>query len=218
MGNIDRAIIKRMHTLDVCHEEPVVSGPNKKNSVKELHQVGQELYNSFGRELLQLDLNRHKLQQKIMSDTNLSTERRYYVSTQARRMFKRLMVATKMDATSISTVEIASELVISHKAAVQLIDDALGFKVIDQIEIHDDVCEQTGITIKSKQNTPKYRYAATEAWMNSFLNHGCLHAYEVGEDLARARTLYGEFHRFVELGKINHVTGVYDMWKYRIQK
>lgn len=214
--NIDEAFQRRVFSLDIDKNKPVVEG-GRSIASKEVHsEIAQELYNSFGRELLRLDINRHKIQQRIVNDTSQTKERRYYVSTQARRIFKRLMVATKMDNDSLSAVQIASELVISHKAAMQLIDDALGFGVIEIIEMVDDVCEQTGAVIKQKTNAAKKRYRATEDWMNSFLNYGCLHAYETGEQLTRARTLYSEYHRFMVLTHTASGTGSYNMRKFKI--
>ena len=214
--NIDEVFQRRVFSLDIDKNRPVVEGERSIAS-KEVHsEIAQELYNSFGRELLRLDINRHQIQQRIINDTTQTKERRYYVSTQARRMFKRLMVATKMDKASLSAVEIASELVISHKAAMQLIDDALGFGVIEIIEMADDVCEQTGVVLTRKSNGSKKRYRATQDWTNSFLNNGCLHAYETGEQITRARTLYSEYHRFMVLTHTVHGTGSYNMSKFKI--
>ena len=213
---LDEAFQRRVFSIEIDKNKPMVEGACSVSSNEVLHEVAQELYNSFGRELLRLDINRHQIQQRILNDTSQSKERRYYVSTQARRLFKRLMVATKMDKASLSAVEIASELVISHKAAVQLIDDALGFGVIEVIEVADDVCEQTGAVIKRTSNACKKRYRATQDWTNSFLNNGCLHAYETGEQITRARTLYSEYHRFVILTNTAHGTGSYDMKKFKV--
>lgn len=216
--NIDEAFQRRVFSLDIDKNRPVVEGERSIAS-KEVHsEIAQELYNSFGRELLRLDINRHQIQQRIVNDTSQTKERRYYVSTQARRMFKRLMVATKMDKSSLSAVEIASELVISHKAAMQLIDDALGFGVIEIIKMSNDgdVCEQTGAVITRNSNASKKRYRATQDWTNSFLNNGCLHAYETGEQITRARTLYSEYHRFMVLTDTATGTGSYNMSKFKI--
>ena len=214
--NIDEAFQRRVFSLDMDKNKPIVEGERSIDS-KEVHsEIAQELYKSFGRELLRLDINRHKIQQRIINDTTQTKERRYYVSTQARRMFKRLMVATQMDKASLSAVEIASELVISHKAAMQLIDDALGFGVIEVIEMADDVCEQTGAIIKQRPNASKRRFRATQDWTNSFLNNGCLHAYETGEQITRARTLYSEYHRFMVLTQTAHGTGSYNMRKFKV--
>ena len=103
---IDEAFQRRVFTLDVDKNKPMVEGERSVSSGTTLGEVGQELYNSFGRELLRLDINRHQIQQRIINDPDQSMERRYYVSTQSRRIFKRLMVATKMDNTSLSTVDI----------------------------------------------------------------------------------------------------------------
>lgn len=209
--NIDEAFQRRVFSLDMDKNKPVVEGGLSSSAYEVLHEVGQELYNSFGRELLRLDINRHQIQQRIINDPEQSMERRYYVSTQSRRMFKRLMVATKMDNTSLSTVEIASELMISHKAATQLITDALGFEVIDTVTLEqDDICEQTGAVIKERPSLAKKRYRATEDWMNSFLNNGCLYAYETGEQITRARTLYSEFHRYKILTNTGFGLGSYN--------
>ena len=221
---IDEAFQRRVFTLDVDKNKPMVEGERSVSSNIVLHEVSQELFNSFGRELLRLDINRHQIQQRIINDPNQTMERRYYVSTQARRVFKRLMVATKMDNTSLSTVEIASELMISHKAAAQLVTDALGFKVIETITLEQDVCEETGAVIKERPSLSKKRYRATQDWMNSFLNNGCCHAYETGEQITRARTLYSEYHRFMVLTQTTHGTGSYnnskkfpDMRKFRAE-
>ena len=115
-----------------------------------------------------------------------------------------------MDNTSLSTVDIASTLMISHKAAAQLVTDALGFKVIETITLEQDVCEETGAVIKERPSLSKKRYRATQDWMNSFLNNGCCHAYETGEQITRARTLYSEYHRFMVLTQITHGTGSYN--------
>lgn len=214
--NIDEAFQRRVFSLDMDKNKPVVEGKPSIASQEVHSEIAQELYNSFGRELLRLDINRHQIQQRILNDRSQSKERRYYVSTQARRVFKRLMVATKMDNSALSVVEIASDLVISHKAAMQLVDDALGFGVIEIIEMSDDVCEQTGAVIKQKTNASKRRFRATEDWMNSFLNYGCLHAYETGEQITRARTLYSEYHRFMVLTHTASGTGSYNMKKFKI--
>ena len=207
---IDEAFQRRVFTLDVDKNKPMVEGERSVSSNIVLHEVSQELFNSFGRELLRLDINRHQIQQRIINDPNQTMERRYYVSTQARRVFKRLMVATKMDNTSLSTVEIASELMISHKAAAQLVTDALGFKVIETITLEQDICAETGAVIKERPSLSKKRYRATQDWMNSFLNNGCCHAYETGEQITRARTLYSEYHRFMVLTQTTHGTGSYN--------
>ena len=114
--NIDEAFQRRVFSLDMDKNKPVVEGKPSIASQEVHSEIAQELYNSFGRELLRLDINRHQIQQRILNDRSQSKERRYYVSTQARRVFKRLMVATKMDNSALSVVEIASDLVISHKA------------------------------------------------------------------------------------------------------
>ena len=214
--NIDEAFQRRVFSIEIDKNKPMVEGACSVSSKEVLGEVGQELYNSFGRELLRLDINRHQIQQRVLNDTSQSKERRYYVSTQVRRLFQRLLVATKMDKSSLSAVEIASELVISHKAAMQLIDDALGFGVIEVIEMADDVCERTGAVIKQKSNASKRRFWATQDWTNSFLNNGCLHAYETGEQITRARTLYSEYYRFEILTNTAHGTGSYNMKKFKV--
>jgi hypothetical protein len=213
---LDEVFQQKVFSLEIDKNKPIVDGEHSSSTLEVHREIGQELFYSFGRELLRLDINRHKTQQEKMNDTSLSKERRYYVSTQARRIFKRLMVATRMDGSALTKVEIAVELSVTHKAATQLIDDAIGFDVIETIEMEDDICEQTGAVIKQKPNASTKRYRATQDWMNSFLNNGCLNAYENMEQITRARTLYSEYHRFMVLTHSGHGTGSYNMKKFKV--
>jgi hypothetical protein len=95
------------------------------------------------------------------------------------------MCLCNLEDSPTTTVEIAATLSISHKAASDLIKDALGFGVVNET-----------------MNNKRKRYSAKSWWVNTFIDNGAQWNFKNGEQLVRARWLYNEFARANSLNTV----------------
>lgn len=195
MVELENALSRRMKTQDVSHRKSIklvdIHGNRKKTSMtdEDMAAVDDELWLMYGMELLRVDLRKHQKQQAITQDNSLPDERRFWVSTQSRRMFKRLMCLAAGDNQPRTIADIASELYITHKAATQLVKDGMSFNVLKKELL-------TPVTRNGKQIKGRYAYRATDSWLSSFLQNGLRFSSEWSEDLTRSRELFNEWRRY----------------------
>ena len=102
---------KKLFQIDVSHAVSRV----KARSDEELQQghldeVQNVLWKKYAANICSLELLKYQRTCELQNDSRMSQERRYYVSTPARRMFKKLMVLKRFEDTAIAIVDIASEL------------------------------------------------------------------------------------------------------------
>ena len=141
-------------------------------------EVQNELWKNYCINWCRFDLAKYKHICELQEDPNFSKERRYYVSTPARRMFKKLLVLKRFEGTPIPVVDIASALHLSHKAASDIVKDSIAFDTIDETMVEG-----------------RKRYMAKNWWAESLMRHGALFQYVHGETTVRSRWLYNEFAR-----------------------
>ena len=170
---------KKLFQIDVSH---VVSRV-KARSDKELQQahfdeIQNVLWKKYAADICSIELSKYQRTCELQNDPKLSQERRYYVSTSVRRMFKKLMVLKRFEDTAIAIVDIASELHISHKAASAIVKDSIGFDTITETVVDG-----------------RKRYTAQDWWAESLMKNGTHWLYVNTEDTARSRSLYSEFAR-----------------------
>ena len=170
---------KKLFQIDVSH---VVSRV-KARSDKELQQahfdeIQNVLWKKYAADICSIELSKYQRTCELQNDPKLSQERRYYVSTSVRRMFKKLMVLKRFENTAIAIVDIASELHISHKAASAIVKDSIGFDTITETVVDG-----------------RKRYTAQDWWAESLMKNGAHWLYVNTEDTARSRSLYSEFAR-----------------------
>lgn len=194
IGMLERVILQRLKQQDVTHKKSIklvdINGQRKKSSLtKELiEEVDDELWFEYGMHLLRLDLRKHQRQQSIVADNTYSNERRFWSSTQSRRMFKRLMCLAAGDHQPRTIADVASELYVTHKAASQLVKDALSYSVILKVVIDTP----SGVSKARVRNG----YMATDEWLESFLQNGLRFSFMWAEELQRSRDLFNEWHRY----------------------
>ena len=152
----------------------------RSNILDEIHfnEMQNEMWKNFCHALCVFELAKYKHQCTLENDPKFSKERRYYVSTYTRRMFKRIMVLQRFEETPIPIVDIASALHISHKAATSIVKDSLEFNTI-QVSIVDN----------------RKKYMAQDWWADSLMQNGAHKSYVLGEGIMQARLLYNEFAR-----------------------
>ena len=173
---------KRLFQIDVSH----AVSQGKARSDEELEQahldeVQNVLWKKYAANICALELRKYQRTCELQNDSKISKERRYYVSTYVRRMFKKLMVLKRFEDTSIAIVDIASELNISHKAASTLVKDSIGFDTI------------IGAVVGGRK-----RYTAQDWWVETMMKNGAHWSYVNTEDTVRSRSLYSEFARVNE--------------------
>ena len=194
-GMLEKVINKRLRTQDVSHRKRIklvdINGNRKKTSMSDeaMAAVDDELWLQYGMELLRVDLRKHQKQQAITQDNSLPDERRFWTSTQSRRMFKRLMCLAAGDNQPRTIADIASELYITHKAASQLVKDGMSFSVLKK----ELLSSPTG---SGRQTKGRYAYCATDKWFETFLQNGLRFSFEWAEELMRKRELFNEWHRY----------------------
>lgn len=148
-------------------------------------EIQRGLFRQYAIETLRFQLAQCSKVNRIVEDTANTKERRYYASTMTRRAFKKLMCLCNLEDSPTTTVEIAATLSISHKAASDLIKDALGFGVVNET-----------------MNNKRKRYSAKSWWVNTFIDNGAQWNFKNGEQLVRARWLYNEFARANSLNTV----------------
>lgn len=170
---------KRLYQVDVSNAVSRV----KVRSDEELQQahfdeVQNVLWKKYAANICALELRKYQRTCELQNDSKISKERRYYVSTYVRRMFKKLMVLKRFEDTSIAIVDIASELHISHKAASAIVKDSIGFDTIIETVV-----------------AGRKRYTAQDWWVETMMKNGTHWSYVNTEDTVRSRSLYSEFAR-----------------------
>jgi|SaaInl5LU_22_DNA_1037371.scaffolds.fasta_scaffold04237_8 hypothetical protein len=177
-----REVNKRLFQIDVSHAVSRV----KARSDKELQQdhfdeIQNVLWKKYTADICSMELMKYQRTCDLQNDSRMSKERRYYVSTPARRMFKKLMVLKRFEDTASAIVDIASELHISHKAASAIVKDSIGFDTITETVVDG-----------------RKRYTAQDWWAESMMKNGAHWLYVNTEDIIRSRSLYSEFARVNE--------------------
>ena len=173
---------KRLYQVDVSHA--VSQGKARSdNELQQAHldEVQNVLWKKYAAHICSLELRKYQRTCELQNDSKISKERRYYVSTYVRRMFKKLMVLKRFEDTSIAIVDIASELHISHKAASAIIKDSIGFDTIIETVV-----------------AGRKRYTAQDWWVETMMKNGTHWSYVNTEDTVRSRSLYSEFARVNE--------------------
>jgi hypothetical protein len=159
--------------------------PETELQKEHINEIQNTLWIGYCLNMIRFDLDRHKRLCETLDDSSQSKERRYYVSTEKRRMFKRLMCLKRLENTASSTSDIASALHISHKAASDIIKDSIGFDTVEQTTVHN-----------------RKRYCAKNWWVNTFMRNGARYAFLNGENLVRSRWLYSEYSKACISGSI----------------
>jgi Fic family protein len=152
-------------------------------------EIQRGLFRQYAIEILRFQLALNEKLTKVTEDMTQTKERRYYASTNTRRAFKKLMCLCNLEENSTTAVEVAATLSISHKAATDLIKDALSFGVVTE-------------TITNKRK----RYAAKSWWVATFFANGVKWAFKNSEQLVRSRVLYNEFARANSTNKVGAPT------------
>ena len=156
---------------------------SKFQASKELAQLQYDdiqnvLWMAYTKKICKLEVKRYQRLHELQNDPNLSSERRYFLSTPARRVFKKLMILKRFENSPVATVDIASAIYVSHKAASDIIKDALAFDTIEESTVDG-----------------RKRYVAKDWWVESTMRNGAHWQYVNGESCARQRLLYSEFAR-----------------------
>ena len=161
------------------------------DSVNQSHvdEIQRGLFRQYAIENLRFQLALNEKLTKVTEDTTQTKERRYYASTNTRRAFKKLMCLCNLEESPTTAVEVAATLSISHKAASDLIKDALGFGVVTE-------------TITNKRK----RYVAENWWVATFIANGAQWSFRNSEQLVRSRWLYNEFARANSMNKVGNPT------------
>ena len=136
------------------------------------------LWMAYTKKLCKLEIKRYQRLCELQTEPKFSKERRYFVSTPARRVFKKLMILKRFENSPIAVVDIASALHLSHKAASDIIKDALAFDTIEETKVDG-----------------RKRYSAKDWWVETTMRNGAHWQYVHGESSARQRLLYSEFAR-----------------------
>jgi hypothetical protein len=170
---------KRLFQIDVSNAVSRV----KARSDEELQQahfdeIQNVLWKKYAAHICSLELMKYQRTCELQNDAKLSKERRYYVSTSLRRMFKKLMVLKRFEDTAIAVVDIASELHVSYKAASAIVKDSIGFDTITETVVDG-----------------RKRYTAQDWWAESMMKNGAHWEYVNTENIVRSRDLYSEFAR-----------------------
>lgn len=194
MVELEQVLSRRIKMQDVTHRKSIkmvdILGMRKKTSMLDatMAAVEDDLWLTYGMELLRVDLRKHQQQQAVTQDGSLDDSRRFWASSQSRRMFKRLMCLAAGDNQPRTIADVASELYITHKAATQLVKDGMSFNVLSK---------QTFTLPKgSKGAKQRFGYMATNEWFTTFLQNGLRFSFEWAEDLIRSRELFNEWHRY----------------------
>lgn len=194
MVELEQVLSRRIKMQDVTHRKSIkmvdILGMRKKTSMLDatMAAVEDDLWLTYGMELLRVDLRKHQKQQAVTQDGSLDDSRRFWASSQSRRMFKRLMCLAAGDNQPRTIADVASELYITHKAATQLVKDGMSFNVLSK---------QTFTLPKgSKGAKQRFGYMATNEWFTTFLQNGLRFSFEWAEDLIRSRELFNEWHRY----------------------
>ena len=191
---LEKVLTQRLKMQDVSHRKSIklvdINGNRKKSTLtkQSIAEVDDVLWFSYGMELLRVDLRKHQRQQSIIADNTIDNARRFWASTQSRRMFKRLMCLAAGDQQPRTVADIASELYVTHKAATQLVKDAEFNAMITKVVINTP----SGVSKARERNG----YMATDAWLESFLQNGLRFSFEWADELMRARELFNEWHRY----------------------
>ena len=178
----------RMFQVDVSSEGSTGSvQPRLTVNQSHIDQIQTSLFRQYAMQILRFQLNMHLKMEAIKNDSSQTKERQYYASTHIRRAFKKLMCVKFLEGESITTVDVGSILRISHKAASDIIRDALGFETIEMLK---------------PDGTNRKRYMARSWWVRTFFNNGAKWWFEHSEELVRTRLLYNEFTRANNLDRI----------------
>ena len=170
---------KRLYQVDVSKAvSRVKARSDEELQQAHLDEVQNVLWKKYATDICSLQLMQYQRTCELQNDPKLSKERRYYVSTSVRRMFKKLMVLKRFEDTAIAIVDIASELHISHKAASAIVKDSIGFDTITETVVDG-----------------RKRYVAQDWWAESMMKNGAHWLYVTTEDIVRSRNLYSEFAR-----------------------
>lgn len=191
---LEKVISQRLKQQDVSHKKSIklvdINGQRKKSALTNdiIEEVDDELWFSYGMESLRYELRHHQRQQAIIADNSICNTRRFWVSTQTRRCFKKLMCLAAGDRQARTVADVASELYVTHKAATQLVKDAIYYEVIRKV-----VIEAPDGVSKARQRNG---YMATDEWLESVLQNGLRFNFEWAEELWRSRELFNEWHRY----------------------
>lgn len=159
----------------------------KGTSQKQMDDVKNLLWRGYCIALLRFDLERHVVVSRNAESKEATKQRRYYISTEKRRMFKRLMCLQRFLNDPVTVVDVASTLMISHKAASDIIKDSIGFDTINESIVEG-----------------RKRYMAKEWWVDTFMRNGASWTYQNGEEMIRSRQLYNLFLRENEQNKVTN--------------
>ena len=161
------------------------------DSVNQSHvdEIQRGLFRQYAIEILRFQLALNEKLTKVADDMTQTKERRYYTSTNTRRAFKKLMCLCNLEENPATAVEVAATLSISHKAASDLIKDALGFGVVTE-------------TITNKRK----RYVGENWWVATYIANGAQWDFKNSEQLVRSRWLYNEFARANSMNKLGDST------------
>ena len=154
---------------------------------EQMDDVQNLLWRGYCIALLRFDLERHVADCRNAESKEASKQRRYYISTEKRRMFKTLMCLQRFLNDPVTVVDVASTLKISHKAATDIIKDSIGFDTVDE-----------------SATEGRKRYMAKEWWVDTFMHNGSSWTYENGEELVRSRQLYNLYLRDNEQNKVTN--------------
>jgi len=170
---------KRLYQIDVSRAVSQVKFVSDAQ-LQQAHfdEIQNVLWKKYAAHICSLQLKQYQRTCELQNDPKLSKERRYYVSTSVRRMFKKLMVLKRFEDTAIAIVDIASELHISHKAASAIVKDSIGFDTITETVVDG-----------------RKRYTAQDWWVESTMRNGAHWTYVNTENIVRSRSLYSEFAR-----------------------
>lgn len=170
---------KKLFQIDVSNAvSQVKARSDEEPQQAHLDEVQNVLWKQYAAHLCSMELMKYQRTCTLQNDFKLSKERRYYVSTYMRRMFKKLMVLKRFEDTSLAIVDIASELHISYKAASAIVKDSIGFDTITEIVVDG-----------------RKRYTAQDWWCETLMKNGTHWAYVNTEDTVRSRSLFSEFAR-----------------------
>ena len=155
-------------------------------SLNAVDRLKDKLWENYTIELCNRDLELHKMRQKSTEVGSLyEKQNAYFASTVNRLMFRRLMVRSGLTGKAVTSVEIASVLNISAKAAMTMISECIGMGLVQRME-----------TLISGSNRNKY--IGTDELCDCFTQTAAVNNYIVGESVVRAWELYTEMTNLID--------------------
>ena len=163
-------------------EDRVVVQP----SLNAVDRLKDKLWINYTIELCNRDLELNQRRQIASEVGSLyGKQNAYFGSTVNRLMFRRLMVRSGLTGKAMTSVEIASVLNISSKAALTMISECIGMGFVQRME-----------TLISGENRKKY--TGTDGLCDCFLQTVAVSNYKVGESVVRAWELYTEMTNLMD--------------------